>query len=65
MNRHLYDKVRYIHGGEKKAYATTDPKEYFAEISEAYFGKNDFYPFTPGPALTLDRPGNLGRVPFA
>jgi hypothetical protein len=23
----------------------TDPKEYFAEATEAYFGVNDFYPF--------------------
>jgi hypothetical protein len=46
MDRGLYARVRYVHGGEQKAYATTDPKEYFAETSEAYFGKNDFYPFT-------------------
>ena len=23
----------------------TDPMEYFAELSEAYFGTNDFFPF--------------------
>ena len=27
-------------------YALTNAKEYFAELSEAYFGRNDFYPFT-------------------
>jgi len=27
------------------AYARTNHKEYFAEIAEAYFGKNDYYPF--------------------
>ncbi len=36
--------------GEKetrdRAYALTDPKEYFAEASEAFFGRNDFEPFT-------------------
>jgi hypothetical protein len=42
----LYDSVDFITGGRKKAYATTDAHEYFAEISEAYFGKNDFYPYT-------------------
>ena len=42
----IYDAVEYIHGGKKKAYAMTDEKEYFAELSEAYFGKNDFFPFT-------------------
>ncbi len=30
---------------EEEAYATTDPMEYFAEASEAFFGTNDFYPF--------------------
>ncbi|MEM9282457.1 MAG: sulfatase-like hydrolase/transferase [Verrucomicrobiota bacterium] len=28
-----------------RAYALTNPMEYFAESSEAYFGKNDFFPF--------------------
>ena len=28
-----------------KAYAMTNPMEYFAECSEAYFSRNDFYPF--------------------
>ena len=42
----LYDSVEYFDGTKQKAYAATNAKEYFAEISEAYFGKNDFYPFT-------------------
>ncbi|MBB5031036.1 zinc-dependent peptidase [Prosthecobacter vanneervenii] len=29
-----------------KAYAMTNAKEYFAECSEAFFTRNDFYPFT-------------------
>ncbi|RKH72486.1 hypothetical protein D7X96_05235, partial [Corallococcus interemptor] len=28
------------------AYAMTEPTEYFAETSEALFGRNDFFPFT-------------------
>lgn len=28
------------------AYAMTNAKEYFAECTEAYFSKNDFFPFT-------------------
>lgn len=40
-----YDKVRHIDGSEKKHYAMEDEKEYFAELTEAYFGTNDFYPF--------------------
>jgi hypothetical protein len=35
----LYDGQRVRH------YALTDPKEFFAEMTEAYFGSNDFYPF--------------------
>jgi len=29
-----------------KAYALTNPQEYFAELSEAFFVRNDFYPYT-------------------
>ncbi len=29
-----------------KAYAMTNAKEYFAECSEAFFARNDFFPFT-------------------
>ena len=29
-----------------RAYAMTNHKEYFAECTEAFFGRNDFYPFT-------------------
>jgi hypothetical protein len=42
----LYDSVAYRDGRRQKAYALTNAKEYYAELSEAYFGKNDFYPFT-------------------
>jgi len=41
----LYDSVLRIGGEDEKAYATTNPMEYFAEASEAFFGTNDFYPF--------------------
>ena len=34
------------HSSHGPAYAMTDPKEYFAEGSEAYFSRNDFFPFT-------------------
>jgi Mlc titration factor MtfA (ptsG expression regulator) len=29
-----------------RAYAMTNPQEYFAESTEAYFSRNDFFPFT-------------------
>ena len=41
-----YDKVERTGSGIERAYALTNEIEYFAELSEAYFGKNDYYPFT-------------------
>lgn len=46
-----YDKVERHHGNGRpntfeKAYAMSSPMEYFAEATEAYFGRNDFFPFT-------------------
>ena len=46
-----YDKVERWHGNGKpntheRAYAMTNPMEYFAENTEAYFSRNDFFPFT-------------------
>jgi hypothetical protein len=40
-----YDSVLHIDGHKRRAYALTNDKEYFAELSEAFFGTNDFYPF--------------------
>jgi hypothetical protein len=40
-----YDKVERTGSGIERAYALTNEKEYFAELTEAYFGKNDYYPF--------------------
>ncbi len=37
--------VLHVDGRMQKHYALTDQKEFFAEMSEAYFGMNDFYPF--------------------
>ncbi len=45
MKNKLYEKVKHSSGKEKKAYAAKNHKEYFSELTEAYFGKNDFYPF--------------------
>jgi hypothetical protein len=46
-----YDAVERWHGDGRpntteRAYAMTDPQEYFAETTEAFFGCNDFFPFT-------------------
>jgi predicted metallopeptidase len=42
----LYESVKHVRGDKRMAYALTNAKEYFAELTEAYFGRNDFYPFT-------------------
>ncbi len=39
------DSVLLITGQHVRHYALTVPKEFFAEMSEAYFGMNDFFPF--------------------
>lgn len=41
----LYDSVLRINGRRERHYALNNPKEYFAEMTEAFFGTNDFYPF--------------------
>jgi dipeptidyl-peptidase-4 len=40
-----YEKVLLYTGQQVRHYALTDHKEYFAEGTEAYFYRNDFYPF--------------------
>ncbi len=40
-----YDRILLVNGRKTRHYALTDQKEFFAEMSEAYFGMNDFYPF--------------------
>lgn len=45
----LYDRVEQRMGdgrsAQVRAYAITNPMEYFAECSEAFFSQNDFFPF--------------------
>ena len=46
-----YEKVERWYGPKRpntteRAYAMTNHKEYFAETTEAFFGRNDFFPFT-------------------
>jgi hypothetical protein len=40
-----YKSVLHISGRELPHYALTNEKEFFAEMTEAYLGRNDFYPF--------------------
>lgn len=54
----LYDHVERTFGdgrtSKERAYAMTNPMEYFAECTESYFAKNDFYPFTRDELKKLD-----------
>ena len=44
----LYESVLHVRGDNLRHYAMTNHKEFFAEMSEAYFGTNDFFPFVRG-----------------
>jgi hypothetical protein len=50
----LYDEVLHINGRKQKHYALTNETEYFAEMTEAYFGTNDFYPFVRAELKEVD-----------
>ena len=49
-----YDDVEYAGGGTATAYATTNVQEYFAELTEAWFWENDFYPFVRQDLIDFD-----------
>jgi hypothetical protein len=52
-----YDSVLRHSGKRDRAYALNNQKEYFAELSEAYFGVNDFYPFVRAELMEHDAEG--------
>ena len=43
-----YKKTLHVSGRQIEHYALTNPQEFFAEMTESYFGVNDFFPFTRG-----------------
>jgi hypothetical protein len=43
-----YNSVLTSPGEMREHYGITDQKEFFAEMTESYFGSNDFYPFVAG-----------------
>ncbi len=53
---HRYESVSH-NGRKERAYALTDEKEYFAEISSSYWGRNDYYPFTRADLAEFDPAG--------
>jgi hypothetical protein len=40
-----YESVLHINGRKQRHYALSNDREYFAELTESYFGTNDFFPF--------------------
>jgi len=48
MEEGNYKKVMLFDGRQVVHYATTNHKEYFAEATEAFLYRNDFYPFVAG-----------------
>jgi len=49
-----YAMVSNYTGKTMRAYAMTNCKEYFAETTESFFGRNDFYPFNRDELKTHD-----------
>lgn len=56
----LYEAVGFVlneEGQTRRAYAAGNAQEYFAELTEAYFGRNDYFPFTREDLREHDRSG--------
>jgi len=53
----LYESVLRCNGKLDRAYALNNDQEYFAELTEAYFGTNDFYPFVRAEIAQYDPVG--------
>jgi dipeptidyl-peptidase-4 len=52
-----YRQVKRHDGSVTDAYARSNAAEYFAELTEAYFSRNDFYPFTRAELAAYDPDG--------
>jgi len=57
MERDLYLNIRRCDGETGQAYAQTNADEDFAELTEAWFGRNDVFPFTRAELATYDPDG--------
>jgi hypothetical protein len=49
-----YNAVRDLHGRWARAYSISNPMEFFASLSETYFGTNDYFPFTQDDLKAFD-----------
>ena len=54
MTSGIYDMVERNDGTQGKAYAATNDHEYFAELTEAWFWENDYYPYNREQLLVHD-----------
>lgn len=52
--RGIYDQVLHIDGHKTRHYGLTNQMEFFAELTESYFGVNDFYPFNRAELLQAE-----------
>jgi len=52
-----YERMLRAGGHTERAYAMNNVQEYFAELSEAYLGTNDFFPFVRAELAQHDKPG--------
>lgn len=60
VNTKIYESVDYFDGKnitKQRAYALNNEMEYFSEMTEAWFGRNDYYPFTRADLETHDPKG--------
>ncbi len=48
------DRAMLFDGSRVRHYGLTDQKEFFAEMTEVYFGLNDFFPFNRAELLTAE-----------
>ncbi|MGN6554119.1 MAG: glycosyl hydrolase family 95 catalytic domain-containing protein [Verrucomicrobiota bacterium] len=48
------DAALLVSGERVRHYGLTDPKEFFAEMTESYFGMNDFFPFNRAELKTAE-----------
>ena len=54
MDKGILEKVKLYTGRTVRHYAATNHKEYFAEATEAYLYRNDFYPFVAAELKDFD-----------
>lgn len=52
-----FETVAHISGMTRRHYALSNEREYFAELTESYFGMNDFEPFTRDELAEFDPVG--------